>query len=122
MSQVTNTIDNGIQETTPVGAYPDGVSPYGCYDMAGNVFELTNTTARSYPYQANDGREDLDNQALKVIRGDGWLNHRQQARAADRPTISPRHPNDNVGARLVRGSVADEIADVRIANGVLLEE
>jgi formylglycine-generating enzyme required for sulfatase activity len=29
--------DNAVGRVTPVGAYPKGVSPYGCYDMAGNV-------------------------------------------------------------------------------------
>jgi formylglycine-generating enzyme required for sulfatase activity len=29
--------DNLVGRTTPVGLYPDGVSPYGCHDMAGNV-------------------------------------------------------------------------------------
>jgi formylglycine-generating enzyme required for sulfatase activity len=26
-----------VGRTSPVGLYPDGVSPYGCHDMAGNV-------------------------------------------------------------------------------------
>jgi len=29
--------NNDVGRVTPVGAYPDGVSPYGCFDMAGNV-------------------------------------------------------------------------------------
>jgi formylglycine-generating enzyme required for sulfatase activity len=30
-----------VGRTTPVGLYPDGVSPYGCHDMAGNVNNWT---------------------------------------------------------------------------------
>lgn len=30
-------------ETTPVTAYPDGRSPYGCFDLVGNIYEWTCT-------------------------------------------------------------------------------
>ena len=36
-------LDNGTfhKETEPVGSYPEGISPFGAYDMAGNVAERT---------------------------------------------------------------------------------
>jgi formylglycine-generating enzyme required for sulfatase activity len=33
--------DSQIGRTTPVGLFADGVSPYGCYDMAGNANNWT---------------------------------------------------------------------------------
>jgi formylglycine-generating enzyme required for sulfatase activity len=33
--------DSAVGRTTPVGLYPEGVSPYGCHDMAGNVNNWT---------------------------------------------------------------------------------
>ena len=38
-----NSHDRGPFDTTPVGAYPAGVSPYGLLDAAGQVFEWTAT-------------------------------------------------------------------------------
>jgi formylglycine-generating enzyme required for sulfatase activity len=34
-----NSAETHLKHTTPVTQYPNGVSPYGCYDMAGNVWE-----------------------------------------------------------------------------------
>jgi formylglycine-generating enzyme required for sulfatase activity len=55
--------------TTPVGAYPEGASPYGLLDMAGNVLEWTRSVFKNYPYDPEDGREDLEAGGYHVLRG-----------------------------------------------------
>jgi formylglycine-generating enzyme required for sulfatase activity len=44
-----NTREAGVGETTPVGVFPAGASPYGALDMAGNVEECTGSLYRLYP-------------------------------------------------------------------------
>ncbi len=38
-NKLPNTEIDGYIYTAPTGSYPEGVSAYGCYDMAGNVLE-----------------------------------------------------------------------------------
>jgi iron(II)-dependent oxidoreductase len=35
-----NSREQGLQGTSEIGLFDDGVSPYGCYDMCGNVWEM----------------------------------------------------------------------------------
>jgi formylglycine-generating enzyme required for sulfatase activity len=56
-------------QTVPVGLYPKGASPYGVLDMAGQAWEWTTSLYQPYPYDAQDGREDLTVAASRVARG-----------------------------------------------------
>ncbi|WP_217994817.1 formylglycine-generating enzyme family protein [Methylogaea oryzae] len=44
-----NTCETAIFDTTPVGAFPGGASPFGAHDMAGNVEEYVADVYRPYP-------------------------------------------------------------------------
>jgi formylglycine-generating enzyme required for sulfatase activity len=96
-----NTGEGGKVDTTPVGSYPQGASPYGLLDMAGNVWELTLSLHRPYPYQSDDGREDLSAQGSRVLRGGSWYYSRGYARVSYRNLSVPGHFFSDVGFRVV---------------------
>jgi formylglycine-generating enzyme required for sulfatase activity len=63
-----------VGDTTPVGSYPSGASPYGALDMAGNVWEWVNDWYDSdyydtSPYSNPSGPDSGD---YRVLRGGGW--------------------------------------------------
>jgi len=88
-----------------VGQYsPQGDSPYGCADMAGNVLEWTRSLYEGYPYDPSDGRENLEasRRVLPVLRGGGFGNDVSNVRCAARGRwVSPDGWNGDIGFRLV---------------------
>ena len=87
-------------QTTPVGTYsPMGDSPYGCTDMAGNVYDWCVTLYRDYPYEANDGRNDLDGEGSRMLRGGSWYDLNNYVRAAYRDWDLADNGYDDLGFR-----------------------
>jgi iron(II)-dependent oxidoreductase len=106
-----NSEESGKKTTTPVGMYsPDGDSPLGIADMAGNVWEWTVSLwgldlfkpQYRYPYQPEDGREKLDASpsVYRVVRGGAFNSRSSSVRAAYRYWFDPRARSDSVGFRM----------------------
>jgi formylglycine-generating enzyme required for sulfatase activity len=97
-----NTSDGGPGGTTPVGQYGAGASPYGCLDLAGNVWEWTGSLDARYPYVPTDGRENPQTAGRRILRGGCYANPRGFARCACRFRLAPAACNQFLGFRLAR--------------------
>ena len=98
-TRLANTREGGRSGTTAVGAYPDGASPDGVYDMAGNVWEWTSSLDRPYPYDREDGREAAG-PGRRIMRGGCYANPHGYARCACRFRLAPGTHNEFTGFRL----------------------
>ncbi len=89
--------------TAPVGSFPGGVSPYGCLDMAGNVWQwcldIKDPNVPTPKGNRPDSRE------RRVAKGGSWRYWNDQTfRSAYQGSSVPTHRGDGTGFRLVRTS------------------
>jgi toxoflavin biosynthesis protein ToxD len=105
-----NSREGGSLDTTSVKAYPDGASPYGILDLAGNISEWTRSIWGQYPYIVQDGRERLErlNSLSRltvlgppVLRGGSFYEHGRNVRCAVRLKGSGGSRDWSIGFRVV---------------------
>ena len=97
---------NGIdRDTRPVGSYPQGVSPTGAYDMAGNVWEwVSDWYSETYYSDNQEWRNPTGptNGAEKVLRGGSWFSaDTRWLRASNRGKSVPDKVANEFGFRCV---------------------
>ncbi len=95
---------NNVGDTTAVGVYPKGASPYGVLDMAGNVLEWVADWYQK-DYYSTAPSKNLTGPAAgkyRILRGGSWGNPGHMVRAAYRDTNPPEYWNLLSGFRCVR--------------------
>jgi formylglycine-generating enzyme required for sulfatase activity len=98
----------GIGTTSAVGCFPGGASPCGVEDLSGNVWEWTRSLwgehwaepMFKYPYSLADGRENLEAEGLRVLRGGAFGHSEGDLRCADRFSYDPDYWFDDLGFRV----------------------
>lgn len=108
---LANYSETGIGATSAVGCFAAGASPFGVEEMAGNLWEWTrslwgkdwNKPEFSYPYKADDGRENLTapTDIFRVLRGGAFYDSGSSVRCAYRYDDLPSLGYNDVGFRVV---------------------
>jgi formylglycine-generating enzyme required for sulfatase activity len=83
--------DDGYPFTAPVGSYPDGASPYGALDMAGNVWERVSDWYGDYASAPSRNPAGPSSGDYVILRGGSWSRAAWHVRTAFRL----RYPREN---------------------------
>jgi formylglycine-generating enzyme required for sulfatase activity len=99
-----NSYESGLLRTSPVGIFPKGKSPYGCFDMAGTVWEWCSDRYNNkyYANSPDKNPKGPSDGAGRVLRGGGWSNHARRCRSASRFLSVPRSRGNVLGFRLLQ--------------------
>ena len=78
----------GLKGTQPVGSFPLGVSPFGCYDMAGNVREWL--------------QDSVSSGIIRTVVGGSWKSPSYMFEASHAESFYSEFYSDEIGFRCVK--------------------
>lgn len=94
----------GEKTLMPVGSYEAGKSPYGLYDVAGNVWEWVADWYDPFYYEKSPPKDPRgpETGTHKVIRSSGWQVETPQVRIFTRIKSDPKDRNESTGFRCAK--------------------
>jgi len=94
-------IDDGYPESSPVGAFPLGASPFGIEDMAGNVWEWCLDYYELYRPGPKTNPRGPSAGTKRVHRGGSWKSRFGSLRTTVRSSNVPGFSCNDLGFRIV---------------------
>ena len=94
-------IDDGFAESSPVGAFPRGASPFGMEDMAGNVWEWCSDFMEAYRGTSKINPRGPVSGAKRIYRGGSWKSRFNSLRTTTRGANVPNYSCNDLGFRVV---------------------
>ena len=94
-------ISDGYPESSPVGAFPNGASPFGIEDMAGNVWEWCHDFFEQYRGTPKVNPRGATCGAKRAYRGGSWKSRFSSLRASARGANVPNYSCNDIGFRIV---------------------
>ena len=99
-----NANETRIGQTSAVGLFPSGTSPFGVFDMAGNVYEWCSgidTERATYPFKPRSYDHDLLlDSAHHSMRGGAFHSRAKFCRTPYRRSYHPDDRRTNLGFRV----------------------
>ncbi len=94
-------VDDGYAESSPVGAFPRGASPFGVEEMAGNVWEWCSNYFETYKALPKVNPHGPPNGSKRVYRGGSWKSRFASLRTTTRSANAPNYSCNDLGFRVV---------------------
>lgn len=105
----------GEKTLMPVGSYEAGKSPFGAYDMAGNVWEWVADWYDPLYYEKSPAvnPKGPDTGTYKVLRSSGWSVETPLVRLFTRVKSDPMNRNDSTGFRCAKDAAEAEVKSLK---------
>ena len=102
-SEYCNSVESQLGRSSPVGIFLSGKSPYGCLDLAGNVWEWCIDWYDEDYYRQNPIQNPLGpvSGEFRVLRGGSWVSQAEYLRSSCRNRGNPDSRRNDFGFRVV---------------------
>jgi formylglycine-generating enzyme required for sulfatase activity len=109
------------KDTVQVGSYPDGASPFGALDMAGNVLEWTNDFYDAKYYASSPASNPIGPELRtayfnRVVRGGSYADGEVDIRVSNRASVLGPNPNAESGSEAYFGNFSPRIGFRCVSN------